>query len=79
MTLQPFLSIDRESANYADAAEQLDMSESAARVAAHRFRKRYRELLKQEIANTVAKPEEIEDEIRHLFQCLSLNSDAAGN
>jgi DNA-directed RNA polymerase specialized sigma24 family protein len=68
--LQPFLSIDREAANYAQAAGQLGTTESAARVAAHRLRKRYRELLRDEIAHTVAGPEEIEDEIRYLFQAL---------
>ena len=69
--LQSLLSIDRDVANYADAAERLNMTESTARVAAHRLRKRYRELLRDEIAQTVAEPEEIEDEIRYLFTALS--------
>lgn len=69
--LQPFLSLDRETASYADAAERLQMTESASRVAAHRLRKRYRELLRSEIAHTVARPEEIEDEIRYLFTVLN--------
>ena len=37
-TLQPFLSLDRDSANYADAARQLNTTEAALRVAAHRLR-----------------------------------------
>jgi RNA polymerase sigma factor (sigma-70 family) len=69
--LQPFLSLDREAANYADAAVQLHSTESAVRVAAHRLRKRYRELLRDEIAHTVASPAEIEDELRYLFVILS--------
>jgi RNA polymerase sigma-70 factor (ECF subfamily) len=69
--LQPFLSVDRETANYADAARQLSRSESSIRVAAHRLRKRYRELLRDEIANTVASTEDVEDELRHLFTALS--------
>lgn len=69
--LQPFLSLDRDNANYADAARQLDSTESAVRVAAHRLRKRYRALLRDEIANTVTTPEEVEDELRYLFTVLS--------
>ena len=70
-TLQRFLSLDRDTANYADAAERLNTSEPAARVAAHRLRKRYRVLLRDEIAHTVATPEEVEDELRYLFVVLS--------
>lgn len=69
--LQPFLSLDRNTANYADAAARLNTTEGAARVAAHRLRKRYRTLLRDEIANTVATPDEIDDEIRHLFEALA--------
>ena len=47
------------------------MSESAVKVAVHRLRQRYRELLRLEIANTVARPEQIEEEIRHLFAVLA--------
>ena len=70
-TLQPFLSLDRDSANYAEVAEQLNTTEATARVAAHRLRKRYRALLRDEIAHTVATPEEVDDEIRHLFEALA--------
>jgi RNA polymerase sigma-70 factor (ECF subfamily) len=70
-TLQPFLSLDRDIANYADAAVRLNTTEAATRVAAHRLRKRYRSLLRDEIAHTVATVQEIDDEIRHLFQVLA--------
>ena len=70
-TLQPFLSLARDSANYDEAAQQLDTTEAAARVAAHRLRKRYRQLLRDEIAHTVATSDEIDDEIRHLFEVLA--------
>ena len=53
--------------SYATAASDLDISESAARMAASRMRGRYRELLRDEIAQTVSTPEEIDDEVRHLF------------
>ncbi len=46
------------------------MTEGAVKVAAHRLRRRYRELLREEIARTVPSPDEIEDEIRYLFACL---------
>lgn len=54
----------------ADVAEQLGQSEGAVKVAAHRLRKRYRELLRQEIAQTVADPHEVDEEIRSLFAVL---------
>lgn len=69
--LQPFLSLDRDRAIYADAARQLNMTESATRVAAHRLRQRYRSLLRNEISQTVATPQDVDDEIRHLFEVLA--------
>jgi RNA polymerase sigma-70 factor (ECF subfamily) len=55
---------------YAEAAAQLGLTENAVRVAAHRLRQRYRERLRAEIAQTVAGPEEVDDEIRRLFEVL---------
>jgi RNA polymerase sigma factor (sigma-70 family) len=55
---------------YAAIAGELKMTEGAVKVAAHRLRRRYRELLREEIAHTVAGPEEVEDEIRYLLSCL---------
>jgi RNA polymerase sigma-70 factor (ECF subfamily) len=56
---------------YAELAARLGVSEGAVKVAVHRLRQRYRELLEEEIANTVASPEEIEAERRHLLAALS--------
>ncbi|HLX71004.1 MAG TPA: RNA polymerase sigma factor [Verrucomicrobiae bacterium] len=56
---------------YAEIATRLGTSEGAVRVAVHRLRQRYRELLRAEIADTVASPAEIEDEIRNLFAALA--------
>jgi RNA polymerase sigma-70 factor (ECF subfamily) len=56
--------------SYAAAAAGLGMTEGAVKTAVHRLRRRYRDLLREEIAHTVADPAEIEDEIRHLFECL---------
>jgi RNA polymerase sigma-70 factor (ECF subfamily) len=69
-SLRTHLSGDRERLPYARLAEQLGITEGAVRVAAHRMRRRYRELLRAEIARTVASPDEVDDELRHLMQCL---------
>jgi RNA polymerase sigma-70 factor (ECF subfamily) len=59
------------SVSHSELARQLGTSEGAAQVAAHRIRRRYRELVRDAIAATVSDPEEIESEIRHLFAALS--------
>jgi RNA polymerase sigma factor (sigma-70 family) len=61
----------RESQPYALLAARLDMSEGAVKVAVHRLRKRYRQLLREEIAQTTASPEEVDGELRHLFAVLA--------
>jgi RNA polymerase sigma-70 factor (ECF subfamily) len=43
------------------------MNEGAIKVAVHRLRKRYRELIRDEIASTLARSQDIEEEMRHLF------------
>jgi RNA polymerase sigma factor (sigma-70 family) len=55
---------------YADIARRLEMTEGGVKSAIHRFRRRYRELLIEEIAQTVADPELVEDEIHYLMSCL---------
>jgi RNA polymerase sigma factor (sigma-70 family) len=60
-----------EAAPCADLGRQLGLTEGATRVAVHRLRRRYREVLRELIADTVSAPEEIEDELRHLLQVLS--------
>jgi RNA polymerase sigma-70 factor (ECF subfamily) len=55
---------------YRDIAAELDMGEGAVRMAAHRLRRRYRELLRQQIARTVETPEQIEEEIVFLFNAV---------
>ena len=65
--LKVVLSQDRGAVRTADLAAQLGTTEGAIKVAVHRLRRRYRELLREEISHTVATPEEIEGEIRHLF------------
>ena len=53
-----------------DIAREFGTNENAVKQAYHRFRRRYRELLLQEIAHTVAVPGDIEDELRHLIGVL---------
>jgi RNA polymerase sigma factor (sigma-70 family) len=61
----------RSDVPYATLAGQLHTTEGAVRVAVHRLRQRYRELLRQAIADTVSSPEEIEEELRHLLQAVA--------
>lgn len=68
--LKGTLTGDRGGLPYAALAADLGMSEDAARQAASRLRKRYRALLREEVAQTVAEPGDIEDEIRSLFEAL---------
>jgi RNA polymerase sigma-70 factor (ECF subfamily) len=68
--LKVFL-LGRSDAPYAALAHELNTSEGALKVAIHRLRKRYRELFRQEIANTVADPAEVESELRFLAAVLT--------
>jgi RNA polymerase sigma-70 factor (ECF subfamily) len=56
---------------YDALGDALGISEGAARVAAHRLRQRYRELLHAEIARTVDDPSAVDDEVRRLFQAFA--------
>jgi RNA polymerase sigma-70 factor (ECF subfamily) len=70
-TLSTFLNRGPDDSGYDTAAEALEMSAGAVRMAVHRLRKRFRDLLRAEIAETVTAPEEIDDEIRFLLSTLS--------
>lgn len=69
--IKGFLTGADESASYASLAPQLGRTEGALRVAVHRLRRRYGELLRDEIAHVVADPTEIDEELRHLTAVLS--------
>jgi RNA polymerase sigma-70 factor (ECF subfamily) len=69
--LKPCLVGERANQPYAQLATKLGMSESAVKVAVHRMRGRYRKLLREEIAQTVASNEEVDSEMRHLLRVLS--------
>jgi len=60
--------------SYAQLGEDLGMTEAAIKWAVHRMRERHGELLREEIAQTVARPEEIDEELRHFRALLSRRS-----
>jgi len=68
--LKVFL-LGQSDAPYAALAREMNTSEGALKVAIHRLRKRYRELFRQEIADTVADPAEVEPELRYLAAVLT--------
>lgn len=70
--LSPFLMIGKSAIPYADAAGALGLSEPAVRVTVHRLRRRYRELLRNEIAQTLSSPAHVEEEMRALFIAFSV-------
>jgi RNA polymerase sigma factor (sigma-70 family) len=59
-----------EKTGYADAAGALGLEETGVRTLVHRLRRRFRELMRAEIAATVTRPEQVEEEIRSLFEAL---------
>jgi len=69
-SLKQLLPDEPGSPSQAEIAAQLGMTENALRQAFYRFRQRYQSLLREEIANTVATPGDIEDELRHLIAVL---------
>lgn len=69
--LEPHLWGDDTSTPYSHVAAQLDMTVVAVRVTMHRLRSRYRELLREEIAQTLGPDEDIDDELMHLRRVLT--------
>ncbi len=70
--IKPFLSPSHD-VPYAQIAQQLGMQVGAIKVAIHRLRQRYGQQLRLQIAKTVEKTEEVDDELKRLFQALSQN------
>jgi DNA-directed RNA polymerase specialized sigma24 family protein len=66
-----YLAPVEETVSYRAMAAKLNMSETAVKTAIYRMRKRYRELLRSEVAQTVATKDHIEDELRELFSAFS--------
>jgi RNA polymerase sigma-70 factor (ECF subfamily) len=70
-TLKPWLTGDTEQLSQADAAQQLETNEGAVKVAIHRLRKRFRELVKAEIAQTVGDGGDVQAELNYLLEVLA--------
>ena len=68
--LAQLLSDEPDRPTHAQIAREFDMTENAVKQAYHRMRQRYRQLLREEVAQTVANPAEIEDELRDLIAAL---------
>lgn len=69
--LKPWLTGDTEQLSQADAARRLDVNEGAVKVAIHRLRKRFRALVKAEIAQTVGGGADVQGELNYLLEVLS--------
>ncbi len=72
-TLSKHLTAERGDISYADLASSLGIAETMVKKQLHNLRQRYRWLLREEVAHTVANPADVDDEIRHL--CAVLASD----
>jgi RNA polymerase sigma factor (sigma-70 family) len=68
--LKPYLTGDAHAPPHAQTAGELGLTEGAVQAAVHRLRRKYRELLRAHIAQTVESPEQVEDEIRDLFRAV---------
>jgi RNA polymerase sigma-70 factor (ECF subfamily) len=66
-SLKGFVSTEGASVTYEEAAGQLGLSQGAVKSAIHRLRQRYQELVRDEIAQTVTRASEVDEEIRHLL------------
>jgi RNA polymerase sigma factor (sigma-70 family) len=70
--LKIFLTAGKGALSHANAARALGMDETAVRVAVHRLRKRYRQLLRDEITQTLSDPAQVDEEIRALFGAFAM-------
>ncbi len=68
--LQPFIAGESFGGDYTVAAEQLDMSKGAVRIAVHRLRQRFGTMFRAAVAETVDTPDDLEAEMRHLLAAL---------
>jgi RNA polymerase sigma-70 factor (ECF subfamily) len=69
--LKVFLTGEPADVSYSEMAAELGMSEGALKVAVHRLRRKFREVLRAEIADTVASPEEVKEEMQYLLSVVS--------
>lgn len=69
--LKIYLAAEKNAVPYKDVATKLNMTEGAVKVTVHRIRRRYRELVRHEIAQTVTTEAQVDEEIRDLFAALA--------
>jgi len=69
--LKIYLTAEKGTVPYKNVAAKLNMTDGAVKVAVHRLRRRYRELVRDEIAQTVTTEAQVDEEIRDLFAALS--------
>ena len=69
--LKTFLGEKETTVSYRELGRQLKMSEGAVKVAIHRMRRRYRALLREEIQHTIGAAEDVDEELRQLFDTLA--------
>jgi RNA polymerase sigma-70 factor (ECF subfamily) len=68
--MKPLLGMSPKDGAMEPLAESLGMNPGAFRTALHRFRRRYRDLFREEVASQVNDPRDVDDEIRHLIRAL---------
>ena len=71
-TLRDYLTAEHADISYADLATSLGVAETVIKKQLHNLRQRYRWLLRDEVAHTVASPADVDDEIRHLCAALAV-------
>jgi len=76
-TLSLYLTTDRADVSYQNLATTLAITEAAVKKQLHNLRRRYRWLIREEVAQTVENPSDVEDEIRHLCATLAAGAEAA--
>jgi RNA polymerase sigma-70 factor (ECF subfamily) len=69
--LKSFLAAEPGPANYAAIAGRLDIGESSVPVLVHRLRHRFRQIVRERVAQTVTSAAELEEEMRYLFEVLN--------
>jgi RNA polymerase sigma-70 factor (ECF subfamily) len=69
--LKPFLAEGVSTGDYSTAAKELNLSANAVAVSVHRLRQKYREAVRAEVAQTVANPDQMDEEMQHLFAALT--------
>jgi RNA polymerase sigma-70 factor (ECF subfamily) len=69
--LLPYLTEAGDLPPYRDVAAKLELTEGAVKVAVHRLRQRFGTILRREIAETVSRPDDVDDEMRELIRAVS--------